>query len=96
MNDKVDSLGRSRRADAGADAHERRPDRRSRPEGGCGQHGGGGGRRPPANRAGEAANAAANTATRRRARDAVDKASKRIVFEVVLSEDQGNFKFGKT
>jgi peptidoglycan-associated lipoprotein len=25
----------------------------------------------------------------------VDKASKRLVFEVVLSEDQGNFKFGK-
>ncbi len=28
--------------------------------------------------------------------DAIDKASKRLVFEVVLSEDQGNFKFGKT
>ncbi len=27
--------------------------------------------------------------------DAVDRASKRIVFEVVLSEDQGNFKFNK-
>ena len=26
----------------------------------------------------------------------VDKASKRLVFEVVLNEDQGNFKFGKT
>ena len=26
----------------------------------------------------------------------LDKASKRMVFEVVLSEDQGNFKFGKT
>jgi outer membrane protein OmpA-like peptidoglycan-associated protein len=26
----------------------------------------------------------------------MDKASKRLVFEVVLSEDQGNFKFGKT
>jgi outer membrane protein OmpA-like peptidoglycan-associated protein len=26
--------------------------------------------------------------------DAFDKASKRLVFEVVLSEDQGNFKFG--
>jgi len=25
----------------------------------------------------------------------LDKASKRLVFEVVLSEDQGNFKFGK-
>ena len=27
--------------------------------------------------------------------EAVDKASKRIVYEVTLSEDQGNFKFGK-
>ncbi len=28
--------------------------------------------------------------------DAIDKASKRLIYEVVLSEDQGNFKFGKT
>jgi peptidoglycan-associated lipoprotein len=28
--------------------------------------------------------------------DNIDKASKRLVYEVVLSEDQGNFKFGKT
>jgi len=27
--------------------------------------------------------------------DAMDKASKRLVYEVVLSEDEGNFKFGK-
>jgi peptidoglycan-associated lipoprotein len=27
--------------------------------------------------------------------DSIDKASKRLVYEVVLSEDQGNFKFGK-
>jgi outer membrane protein OmpA-like peptidoglycan-associated protein len=27
--------------------------------------------------------------------DAMDKANKRLVYEVVLSEDQGNFKFGK-
>src|SRR5262249_26524897 len=37
-----------------------------------------------------AADAAANKA------DAVDKASRRLIFEVVLSEDSGNFKFGKT
>jgi len=37
-----------------------------------------------------AADAAANKA------DAVDKASRRLVYEVVLSEDSGNFKFGKT
>jgi peptidoglycan-associated lipoprotein len=28
--------------------------------------------------------------------DAIDRASKRLVYEVVLSEDQGNFKFGQT
>ena len=28
--------------------------------------------------------------------DAIDKANKRLVYEVVLSEDQGNFKFGRT
>ncbi|HKB14251.1 MAG TPA: OmpA family protein [Vicinamibacterales bacterium] len=28
--------------------------------------------------------------------DAIDKNAKRLVYEVVLSEDQGNFKFGKT
>jgi peptidoglycan-associated lipoprotein len=28
--------------------------------------------------------------------DVIDRASKRLVYEVVLSEDQGNFKFGKT
>jgi len=28
--------------------------------------------------------------------DAIDRASRRLVYEVVLSEDQGNFKFGKT
>jgi len=28
--------------------------------------------------------------------DTIDKTAKRLVYEVVLSEDQGNFKFGKT
>jgi outer membrane protein OmpA-like peptidoglycan-associated protein len=28
--------------------------------------------------------------------DTIDRANRRMVFEVVLSEDQGNFKFGKT
>ncbi len=36
-----------------------------------------------------AANAAASKA------DAVDKANKRLIYEVTLSEDQGGFKFGK-
>ncbi len=43
-----------------------------------------------ATRANEAALAAGSKA------DAVDRASKRLVFEVVLSEDQGNFKFGQS
>jgi len=43
-----------------------------------------------------AASAANNTATTAVAKaDAVDKATKKIVFEVVLNEDQGNFKSGK-
>jgi outer membrane protein OmpA-like peptidoglycan-associated protein len=37
---------------------------------------------------------AANTANSKA--DLLDKASKRLVYEVVLSEDQGNFKFAKT
>ena len=42
-----------------------------------------------------AAAAAANTASTAVAKaDAVDKATKKLVFEVVLNEDQGNFKSG--
>jgi peptidoglycan-associated lipoprotein len=49
-----------------------------------------------ADNAGSAANAAATSATSANTKaDALDKASKRLMFEVVLSEDQGNFKFGK-
>ena len=54
----------------------------------------------------QAANDAAGGGERQRRRavgteanakfDAIDKANKRLVYEVVLSEDQGNFKFGKT
>jgi outer membrane protein OmpA-like peptidoglycan-associated protein len=47
--------------------------------------------------ANSAASAAANTANSAVTKaDEVDKASKKLVFEVVLNEDQGNFKFGKT
>ena len=43
-----------------------------------------------------AASTASNTATTAVAKaDAVDKATKKLVFEVVLNEDQGNFKSGK-
>jgi outer membrane protein OmpA-like peptidoglycan-associated protein len=44
-------------------------------------------------KAGTAADAARTAAAKA---DEVDKNAKRIVYEVVLSEDQGNFKFGKT
>jgi outer membrane protein OmpA-like peptidoglycan-associated protein len=51
-----------------------------------------------ANTAAADARTAANTVgTEANAKfDTIDKASKRLVYEVVLSEDQGNFKFGKT
>jgi outer membrane protein OmpA-like peptidoglycan-associated protein len=41
----------------------------------------------------DAANAAAAAVNTRA--DAIEKASKRIVYEVVLNEEKGNFKFGK-
>jgi len=51
-----------------------------------------------ANDAAAAAHTAANTvgAEANAKFDSIDRASKRLVYEVVLSEDQGNFKFGKT
>jgi len=57
-----------------------------------------------ANQAQQAANAADGAAKTANARanavgektDALDKASKRLVYTVVLSEDEGQFKFGKT
>ena len=54
-----------------------------------------------ASAANDAASAANSNATRVGTEanskfDAIDKASKRLVYEVVLSEDQGNFKFGHT
>jgi peptidoglycan-associated lipoprotein len=47
-----------------------------------------------ANSAATAANTAATEAGTKI--EAIDRANRRLVFEVVLSEDQGNFKFGKT
>jgi peptidoglycan-associated lipoprotein len=54
-----------------------------------------------ANEAASAAHNAANAATKvgeeaNTKYDTLDKQNKRLVYEVVLSEDQGNFKFGKT
>jgi outer membrane protein OmpA-like peptidoglycan-associated protein len=47
--------------------------------------------------AGQRAEAAFGAADKVNARaDAIEKASKRLVYEVVLSEDKGGFKFGQT
>jgi peptidoglycan-associated lipoprotein len=46
-----------------------------------------------AGKSADAANAAASAVNTRA--DAIEKASKRIVYEVVLNEEKGNFKFGK-
>src|SRR5262249_13012641 len=100
VNEKVDSLGRSveetqertrqnegkitegdQRAQAAAQAADQK-----------------------ATAAGQSAQQAQNTATQASnaakeadaKADALDKASKRLVYEVVLSEDQGNFKFAKS
>ena len=49
-----------------------------------------------ADKANDAAVAASTSASAANTRaEAVDKASKRLVYEVVLNEDQGNFTFGK-
>jgi len=49
-----------------------------------------------ADKANDAAVAASSSASAANTRaEAVDKASKRLVYEVVLNEDQGNFTFGK-
>jgi len=50
-----------------------------------------------ADAAGQRASAANDAASAAGAKaDAIDKASKRLVYEVVLSESQGNFKLGKS
>jgi outer membrane protein OmpA-like peptidoglycan-associated protein len=95
VNDKVDSLGRSveetqertRRNEGRITEVDQKADAAAQSA-------------QQANRAAsEAANAASAANTRAgegiAKADAVDKATKRIVFEVVLSEDQGNFKFNK-
>jgi peptidoglycan-associated lipoprotein len=95
VNDKVDSLGRSveetqerTRQNEGkiaeVDQKAAAADQKAQ------------GAQTAADRANAAAQQAANTANNAVARtEALDKASKRLVYEVVLSEDQGNFKFGK-
>jgi peptidoglycan-associated lipoprotein len=95
VNDKVDSLGRS---------VEQTQERTRQNEGRIGEvdqkaqaaNQAAVAAQSSADKANEAAMAAANSANIVNSRvDAVDKASKRLVFEVVLSEDEGNFTFGK-
>jgi len=95
VNDKVDSLGRS---------VEQTQERTRQNEGRIGEvdqkaqaaNQAASAAQSAADKANEAAMAAANSANAVNSRvDAVDKASKRLVYEVVLSEDQGNFTFGK-
>jgi peptidoglycan-associated lipoprotein len=103
VNDKVDSMGRSleetqerqRRAEgritevdtkAGAAAQAAQAAQSAADQAGTAAS--------AANTAASAAGTAANAAATRA--EAVDKATKRLVYEVVLSEDEGNFKFAKT
>jgi peptidoglycan-associated lipoprotein len=95
VNDKVDSMGRS---------IEETQERTRRNEGRIGEVDqkaqAAGQAAQSANDAAVAANSAAAAAnsvgTAANAKfDTMDKTNKRLVYEVVLSEDQGNFKFGK-
>jgi len=99
VNDKVDSLGRSveetqerTRQNEGKIAEvDQRAQAAAQAASQIGQNA-----QSAADKANDAAGQAANTANTAVSKaDAIDKASKRLVFEVVLSEDQGNFKFGK-
>jgi outer membrane protein OmpA-like peptidoglycan-associated protein len=93
VNEKVDSQGR---------AIEETQERTRKNEGRIGEVDS---KAQAAAQSAQAANSAASAAQNRADSvgteangkfDAIDKASKRLVYEVVLSEDQGNFKFGQT
>jgi outer membrane protein OmpA-like peptidoglycan-associated protein len=93
VNNKVDSLGRS---------VEQTEERTRRNEGRIGEVDqkaqAAAQAAQAANTAAEGARAAADSVgTEATAKfDSIDKASKRLVYEVVLSEDSGNYTFGKT
>jgi outer membrane protein OmpA-like peptidoglycan-associated protein len=95
VNEKVDSLGRSvEETQERTRANEGKineVDQKAAAAGQAAQTAQG-----AADKANQAASVAANSASAASMKaEAVDKATKRMVFEVVLSEDQGNFKFGK-
>src|SRR5690348_3698773 len=89
VNDKVDSMGRS---------VEETQERTRKNEGRITEvDQKAGAAQQAADQAGQqaqAANSAANAVGNKF--DEMDKSNRRLVYEVVLSEDSGNFKFGKT
>jgi peptidoglycan-associated lipoprotein len=103
VNDKVDSLGKSvEETQERTRRNEGRiseVDQKAQNAGQAAQQAGQAAQQANA-AAGLAANAANAAGSRAEAAgakaDAIDKESRRLVYEVVLSEDQGNFKFGKT
>ncbi len=96
VNDKVDSLGRSVEETQERTRAERRARSAKSISAPQAANQAAQAAQGAADKANEAAVAANNNATAVNAKaDAIDKASKRLVYEVVLSEDQGNFKFGK-
>ncbi|HEV3058121.1 MAG TPA: OmpA family protein [Vicinamibacterales bacterium] len=93
VNDKVDSVGRSL---------EETQERTRKNEGRIGEvDQKAQAAAQSAQQANDAASAAARSASEARSEangkfDMIDKNNRRLVYEVVLSEDSGNFKFGKT
>ncbi|PWT84671.1 MAG: hypothetical protein C5B57_04405 [Blastocatellia bacterium] len=100
VNDKVDSLGKSleetqertRQNEAKINDVDQRAQAAANAANQAAQ-----GAQTTANQANTSAGTANKLASTANTRvDALDKASKRLVYEVVLSEDEGNFKFAKT
>ena len=96
MNDKVDSLGRSvEETQERTRTNEGRisdVDQKAQAAAQAADQANG-----AATQAASAANMAGTRADAATAKaDAVDKASKRLVYEVVLNDSEGNFKFGKS
>ena len=103
VNTKVDSMGRSleetQERTRQNEARISEVDKTAQAAGSAAQAAGVAAKdaRGAADQASGAAKSAANTASTAVAKaDEVDKAARKLVFEVVLSEDQGNFKFAKT
>jgi len=96
VNDKVDSLGRSvedtQERTRRNEARIGEVDKSAQAAAQAAQNA-----QSSADQAGSRASEAASSASSANSKaDLLDKASKRLVYEVVLSEDQGNFKFAKT